>query len=365
MWVTLKFLRRGVWLSKPSWLTKISTRNASRLVYDEFGDPSQVVRFEKFDTPTASGPKDVVVRILSSPIHPSHVNTIQGVYAIKPDSFPAVGGGEGVGRVLEVGSDVRNLKMGDLVYPLMPGTWTTHLKGEEKDFDPVQNAKLIGIPELSILRVNPGTAYRMLRDFVGLESGDVVVQSGANSAVGQAVIQIAKSMGLITVNVVRDRNNMEELKSELIGLGADYVLTSEEIRKTALFREKRLKKPRLALDCVGGEVGTEIAKILDFRGVHVTYGRMSPKPVMLPTTSLIFKDVSFKGFWMTRWVKENVGSHDVKVMYKDLENMMVNGTLRMPHYTLVNVKDHAEVLEKVTKGFKNTKFIFDFESAET
>jgi trans-2-enoyl-CoA reductase len=35
--------------------------------------------------------------------------------------------------------------------------------------------------------------------------GDYVIQNGANSAVGQSVIQIAKAWGLKTINVVRDR----------------------------------------------------------------------------------------------------------------------------------------------------------------
>ena len=55
-----------------------------------------------------------------------------------------------------------------------------------------------------------------------------IVQNGANSAVGQAVIQIAKSMKVVTVNVVRDRDNVEELKqvrqevSNLIPVVAEY-----------------------------------------------------------------------------------------------------------------------------------------------
>jgi trans-2-enoyl-CoA reductase len=40
------------------------------------------------------------------------------------------------------------------------------------------------------LQVNPSTAYRMLNDFVKLSPGDLVVQNGANSAVGQFVIQV-------------------------------------------------------------------------------------------------------------------------------------------------------------------------------
>lgn len=78
--------------------------------------------------------------------------------------------------------------------------------------------------------VNPSTAYRMLKDFVTLTPGDVVIQNGANSAVGRAVIQIAKIMDVTTVNVVRSRENIAELKQELQGLGADYVWTEEELR---------------------------------------------------------------------------------------------------------------------------------------
>ena len=81
----------------------------------------------------------------------------------------------------------------------------------------------------------------MLLDFVELAPGDWVVQNGANSAVntfsvfktqpsklfprptwlcyetfqvGQAVIQIAKTMGVKTVNVVRDRQVMRNYKTK-------------------------------------------------------------------------------------------------------------------------------------------------------
>ena len=41
---------------------------------------------------------------------------IQGTYPIKP-KLPAIGGGEGVGEVLSVGPEVKNLKIGDWVFP--------------------------------------------------------------------------------------------------------------------------------------------------------------------------------------------------------------------------------------------------------
>ena len=45
----------------------------------------------------------------------------------------------------------------------------------------------------------------MLKDFAQLKEGDYVLQNGANSQVGLAVIQLAKAWGLKTINFVRDR----------------------------------------------------------------------------------------------------------------------------------------------------------------
>lgn len=45
----------------------------------------------------------------------------------------------------------------------------------------------------------------MIKDFVNLKRNDVLIQNAATSAVGQAVIQLAKEWGLQTINVIRDR----------------------------------------------------------------------------------------------------------------------------------------------------------------
>lgn len=39
-----------------------------------------------------------------------------GTYAILPD-LPAVGGNEGVGQIVEIGSKVKSLKLGDWIIP--------------------------------------------------------------------------------------------------------------------------------------------------------------------------------------------------------------------------------------------------------
>ena len=86
----------------------------------------------------------------------------------------------------------------------------------------------------------------MLNDFVTLEKGEWVVQNGANSAVGQAVIQIAASRGLKTLNLVRSRfvqlcwtlqglkyslsrPDFSELATRLKSLGGTEVLTYDDL----------------------------------------------------------------------------------------------------------------------------------------
>jgi len=84
--------------------------------------------------------------------------------------------------------------------------------------------------EAATMSVNPCTAYRMLKDFIPLKSGDVVIQNGANSAVGQCVIQMCRAEGIKSVNIIRNRPDVEQLKQELRSMGADFVLTEEELR---------------------------------------------------------------------------------------------------------------------------------------
>ncbi|XP_059082840.1 enoyl-[acyl-carrier-protein] reductase, mitochondrial-like [Tigriopus californicus] len=334
-------------------------RHASRLVFQSHGAPSQVLKYESFPTPVEpSDPQNVLVRMLMAPIHPADINTIQGAYPITPD-LPAVGGGEGLGVVVMAGGAVTHLAPGDWVIPAgnMTGTWTTHTQGPAEAFVKIRK----DIPEIAAatLRTNPSTAYRMLKDFVQLGPDDWVIQNGANSAVGQAVIQIAKHWKLHTVNIVRARDNIDALKHQLQNLGADFVLTEEEFRKWTEIREGRLPKPRLALNCVGGSSATELSKCLSNSAVMVTYGGMSLKPVTVATSGLIFKDIAIRGFWLSRWLSEHANGDERIKMFSELAGMCKDGVLTAPVHQTVSLKDFKASVDNTLKGFKGGKFIFD------
>ena len=60
-----------------------------------------------------------------------------------------------------------------------------------------------------------------------------------------------------------------------------------------------MPRPKLGLNCVGGASSTVVAKSLAHGATIVTYGGMSMKPLTVPTSLLIFKDLTCKGFWLS------------------------------------------------------------------
>lgn len=178
----------------------------------------------------------VVVKMLAAPVNPADINTIQGVYPVKP-AFPAIPGNEGVGEIVNIGEKVKRLKVGDWVVPASNawGTWRTHAVCPESELQRITSG--LNVVAAATLTVNPCTAYRMLKDFADLEPGDVVIQNGANSACGQCVIQFCREWGYKSVNVVRNRPDIAALKEKLTGLGADYIVTEDELASLTIFKD--------------------------------------------------------------------------------------------------------------------------------
>ena len=324
--------------------------------YEQTGDPNKVLRGHTYSLPSLKH-DEVLVRMLAAPVNPADINMIQGVYPIKPP-MPAIGGNEGLAEVLEVGSDVLNLEAGDWVIPAVAGwgTWRTHavctpydLMKIPRDISPIAAATMA---------VNPCTAYRMLHDFVQLKEGDVLIQNGANSGCGQAIIQIANQMNIQTINIIRDRPKLDELVDTLKNLGATHVFTDDALRKTEvieLFRS--MEKPKLALNCVGGRSAAELLKFVEPKGTMVTYGGMSKQPLMVPAGPLIFHDVRLKGFWMTRWNTDHRNSPQRQHMFKYLCSMIKKGNLKGPKCRLLPISEFQEAVNVAVKPFTTEKQI--------
>ena len=290
---------------------------AKALVFKQHGDPADILSLHTHSISPAHS-NNLTIRFLASPINPADINQLQGVYPSKPTfttslgtSDPiAVGGNEGVAEVISVGSGVKSLSKGDWVIMKSPGfgTWRTHAQTTEEHLLKLEDKEGITPIQAGTVSVNPCTAYRMLQDFGDLKEGDWFIQNGANSGVGRAAIQLGRHWGFKSINVVRARpEGQEALVKELKDIGADIVITDEELQSKSISDKVKewtnggRESIKVGLNCVGGKPATAMAKLLSPGASLVTYGGMSKQPVMLPTALLIFKDISFSGFWVSRW----------------------------------------------------------------
>jgi len=196
---------------------------------------------------------------MQAPINPSDINTIEGKYPLRPD-LPASPGHEGVGIVRAVGAKVSRLRPGDRCVPIehSQGTWRTH--GVFLDHHWYRIPHDLPIATAANMVINPPTALRLLEEYVSLEEGDTIIQTGATSATGKYVLQLARHKGVRTINIIRDRPNRREVEHELKDLGATAVATLEELPH--LLKNWQHDTPKLALDCVGGEASTAVIKAL-------------------------------------------------------------------------------------------------------
>lgn len=121
------------------------------VIYSSNGNPADNLRV--LSVPNALDPpppSTLNIRFLLSPINPSDINVIEGVYPAKPSprkqsdlSHAAsndadhvfIGGNEGLAEVIEVGEGVQGVKRGDWVVMVkqQAGTWCSDTNVGEQD----------------------------------------------------------------------------------------------------------------------------------------------------------------------------------------------------------------------------------------
>lgn len=307
-----------------------------------FGDPARVARCVELPDPGPPGPGEAVIAVEACPINPADLLTLRGEYGALP-TLPAIIGAEGVGRVQQTGADVTQVRPGDRVLlPLGgPGTWRSliTLRAQELLVLPAE----ADAGQLAMLAVNPPTAYLLLHSMVTLSPGDWLVQNTANSGVGRLIVRLARRTGLRTLNVVRRAG----LESDLRALGADAVLEDgNDLAERARAATGNAALP-LALDAVGGSASGRLAACLADGGTLVCYGRMSGQACRIPARELIFRDLTVRGFWLGRWLRQAPADRRT-ALYRELSDGVVSGDLATPvaaRYPLPRIREavaHAQ-----------------------
>jgi len=318
------------------------------------GEPSDVIELNTVSEP-ALGQEDVLVSMEAAPLNPSDFLFVRGIYGVRP-AFPSPVGAEGVGRVAKIGSKVDVALRGRrvLVLPTYEqGTWADQVVVPVRNLVPMSDEA--DPLQLSMIGINPATAYLLLSRYVSLMPGDWIGQTAANSAMGQYIIALAKLAGVKTLNVVRREEAAEQVRQwggDRIVLQGDNLLKDIEVALGG-------SKLSLVLDIVGGTPVGELAKSLKTGGAIVCYAIQSGQFPAMPPGEFIYRGLSLHGFWLINWIR-NAPRAEIQDIYQKLGDLVADGSLSAAVEHVYPLAQFKKAFEQSLKSNRGGKVLFKF-----
>lgn len=226
-------------------------------------------------------------------------------------TFPRIQGLDAVGRIVAVGSDRDQQRIGErvMVNPCLyagggDGLSGLQVVGSERDGGfaqflcvPGGNALTINSPcsnaELATFMTPYMTAEHMFRK-AELRAGEQVLITGASGGVGSALVQLALLRGAAVVAV-----SSQAKMSAIQALGVRNVIAREDGSYAgALNRLGDLAEFDLVADIVGGEQVPQCLDLLRHGGRYVTAGAVAGPMVTVDWRKLYLKQLSLFGVTM-------------------------------------------------------------------
>jgi len=237
---------------------------------------------------------------------------------------PNIPGIECVGKIEQVGAKVNKelFVVGGYVYvnswPIFEsgdnlmdvpeervGLWSQYFAVKPTHLFPFDSSKVDPL-KMAQFYVNPGTAYVAIKSLLNIQKGQVLIQGASGSCLGQFVNILAKKMGFITINLVRNPDHVSELKSN--GYEHVYCLQDNQESKTGLIKYvmslTNNKGADAALDPIGGFVVGVLIHCLKNFGRLIPFGMLDSSAVFLTPdvwVSLQLKGIIIQGLSMQKW----------------------------------------------------------------
>lgn len=320
------------------------------IVFERFGDPGEVLQAREVPTP-APGPGEVRVRMIASPVNPSDLLVVRGLYGVLPP-LPATPGFEGVGVVDKAGPGILGkLVMGKRVTVINSGggNWAEYAVIPAKQARPVP----ADVPDeqAASFFVNPATVLAMVRHVLAVPKGEWLLQSAAGSSLGKMIIRFCRNEGIRTINVVRRREAIDELKA----LGGDVVLSSADGPIDAQVRAATGGAGvKYALDPVGGDTGTEVFQSLADDARMLVYGTLSGEPLRIDPRRMIAGKRVVEGFWLGHWMRDR-SIPAALLLFREIARQVRSGALATEvgaRFPLAAIGDAVREAEAVGKHGK-------------
>ncbi|KQZ12137.1 MULTISPECIES: NADP-dependent oxidoreductase [Streptomyces] len=212
-------------------------------VLERYGSPLREV---EMPVPVPA-PHEVLIRMVASGVNHADERVRSGEFkAIFPFRLPKVMGGELSGEVVEAGSAVRDVAVGDHVYGYVDlaatGTFSEFVAVDAATMAPVPRS--VSLVEAAGLPVVALTAWQALVEMGKVKKGQTVLIHGGTGGVGSAAIQLARHLGCTVATTVSTANIAAAQE-----LGADIVI---DYRRDDLAQSLAGTPVDLVLDTQGG-----------------------------------------------------------------------------------------------------------------
>ena len=264
--------------------------------FHEVGGP-EVLSIEE-EMPKQPGKGEVRLKVQAVGLNRAESMFIRDQYVESP-KLPSGVGYEAAGVVEAVGPDVDKSWVGKRVAIIPSFSMNDYaMLGEEV----IAPAAALGEYPAQLSPVEGAaiwmqyiTAYGALIAIAHLAKGDFVVIPAASSSVGIAATEIVKAEGAISIATTRKSNK----KAELLALGADHVIATEE--EDIVARVKEItggKGARVIFDPVAGPFLDRLAEAAAIGGIVFEYGWLSGQPTPFPLLTALGKGLNVRGYSM-------------------------------------------------------------------
>ncbi|MBF2709912.1 zinc-dependent alcohol dehydrogenase family protein [Flavobacterium soyangense] len=310
------------------------------VTFKNTGEPIEVLEVQEIPLPE---PKinEVRVKILASPINPSDILFIKGVYRLKPE-FTQTAGLEGVGIIDKIGKNV-NLPLNTLVAFRHKNVWA------EYGIIPVEKLTLLPadfpIEKASQFSLNPITAFALL-DEASVQNDEWLLITAGSSSISKMIVQLANRKNIKTIAVVKNEKDLIELQN----LGAtETLIDNRENIVQKVLKITNNKGVNCILDAVGGQLISELLKSMASNGQLITFGLLSSENVAYHNSTIIFKNITIKGFGIDNWLANITIDKNIEV-YEFLIDTLADPEFKMPVVAKFNIFDFKKAIQLFQVG---------------
>jgi alcohol dehydrogenase len=342
------------------------------LVYDEYtidDDFSKILKIKNLPKPEPRS-NEVVFKVISAALNYDDIWGMRGKPLAIP--LPHISGTDAAGEVVAIGSDVKNIQIGDRVVShgnmscrvCKSCTAGREFNCKKRTIWGFETGPLWGgycqfthLPEVNVLKIPEGVSYdqaaaasmtlltswHMLVGRAKIQPGQLVLIMGGSSGIGTFGIQIAKLFGC-TVIATASPDKLDKLLS----LGADFAVDhrKEDWHKEVRAIAKKIPKPNgdvpgvdVIFEHIGGSHWNKELTLLNYGGTIVTTGATTGYDAKTDLRHIFFKGINILGstqgtkaeleqgfYWMSKGkiksIIDSVYSLDDAV---NAHNKMLNG----------------------------------------